>query len=169
MSFKDRMYDFEVAPPEGTWKKILDRIEGAQQYGLKRKENKIVHFSLSLIAACLVLFLFVTIFFQIKPEAYKNSDPNLQLVNTYSISDGFKNSNSVLNKIISKNAYITIEGPKGKMKISSKVAALIISPETPSKTEWNKKLAHWKNMMMTASNTNFMDVIPITQLAESEN
>ena len=149
------MYEYEVPAPEGTWATIIENIGNGKVIPIKKIRN----FSTTLIAAAITLFIFVSIFFEMRPEANSNIETHYVIIA----------SAPSIDKPALKNNYITLQGPEGKVKVSRKVAQLFIAPETPSKASWNKKLAHWKSIMMTASNTDFMDVIPMTQLAETEN
>lgn len=66
--------------------------------------------------------------------------------------------------------YITIEGPQGQpVKISSKMATLIDSSETTTRTKpiWNKKINEWREIMkvntLAPTTGNFLDIVELTK------
>lgn len=167
-TLQTRMYNYEVPPPKDLAEKLFAKIGDNKVYKLNNGKIIAGNFAFRTIAAVFLMFLLVSIFFQMRPDTTHSINNNFEgyrLIN--------ENNNSLVNNlsknILSKKSYITLEGPQGKVKVSSKVAAIFVIPEASTKMEWNKKLAKWKNIMMTASNTDFMDVIPLTQISETEN
>ena len=72
-------------------------------------------------------------------------------------------------KTTREHTYITIAGPQGQpIKVSSKVAALMGSPEdnTNQNPAWNKKVIEWKKAMQSntvaATPGNFLDIVELT-------
>ena len=161
-SFENKMYNYEVTPPQEAFDNIFSRLDNEKVKPINSQVTFLQHFSTNLVAACLLLFIIAIVFLDLHPR--KNNDI---VSNHYAIVDD--TPSSVQPPVGAKRSYITVIGPQGKVKVSRKVADIFVAPETPSKAQWNKKLEHWKSIMMTASNTDFMDVIPITETAEVEN
>lgn len=162
-SFQNKMYNYEVTPPQDVFENVFNRLDDEKVKPFGGKITLLQHFSTNLVAACLILFIIAIVFLDLHPRKAENI-----VSERYAIVD---DSPALVqsNAPILKRNYITVIGPQGKVKVSRKVAEIFVAPETPSKAQWNKKLEHWKNIMMTASNTDFMDVIPITETAEVEN
>lgn len=158
------MYNYEVTPPHEVFENIFNRIDEEKVKPLNGKITLLQHFSTNLVAACLLLFIIAIVFLDLHPRKTENN-----IAEHYAIVEDSPTSVPSNETNTLKRNYITVIGPQGKVKVSRKVAEIIVAPETPSKAQWNKKLEHWKNIMMTASNTDFMDVIPITETAEVEN
>lgn len=141
------MYNYEVPAPAGVWESIeaelghtarIVKLEG----GVKRG-----NFSMIMVAAAVILLVFVSIFFQLIPSA---TEENISLADNRNIS--------------TQHVYVTIAGPDGNdVKVSKKVAAKIISNRNTADEQWNRKIARWKNTMMTATTTNFLDVMDVAK------
>ena len=166
--FQQRMQNYEVAPPGEIWDRVKNNIEPQEEKVVSIHSHKSKYFSTYLIAASILFFIIASIFLQIRPASENGNTDQAEPIITYKVANEATEVTPASNKL-NKTSYVTLEGPHGKIKVSSKVAAIFTSPETPIKAQWNKKLLKWKNIMMTASNTNFMDVIPITQSVETEN
>jgi hypothetical protein len=143
---RTRMYNYEVTPPEGLWAGIQAELneEGAKvipiEYGHKRSS-----FSYTMVAAALSLVLIVTMVLRMQVKT---------------------SSTEVLGTVYdtaARRSYVMITNPEGQeVKVSTKVAPMIVSEgKTPKKSEWTKKMAKWKATMMTATTTNFMDIVDI--------
>jgi hypothetical protein len=164
-NLQNRMYHFEMEPPLSVWATISNNIQMGNVVALKNGRNASHRFSTTMIAATVLLFIIVSIFFELRPDG-EGAGNNVAIDEHYSLL-GPAEENPIHTQ--SGTTYVNVLGPRGKVRISSKVASIIASPNKTSKPEWNKKIAHWKDLMLTASNTDFMDVIPITQTAEVEN
>jgi hypothetical protein len=147
---RTRMYNYEVTPPEGVWDGIQAELNenGAKvipiEYGQKRSS-----FSYVMIAAALSLVLIVSMVLRMQVKS---------------------SSTEVLGTVYDTAArrnYVMITNPEGQeVKVSTKVAPMIVSEnnqsnKTSRKSEWSKKMEKWKATMMTATTTNFMDIVDI--------
>ncbi len=168
-NLQNKMYEYEVAPPAIVWEQISRELNHPSIQSTKSNTGNIRNFSLNLVAAAILLLIVSTIFFDIQPGT--SSSASAVSETGYRLAP---ESEDVLlteksTPASASKPYITLEGPHGKVKVSRKVAAIFVAPEPSSKAQWIKKLDRWKNIMMTASNTDFMDVIPLTQASETEN
>lgn len=143
-----RMYNYEVAPPDGVWEAIAAGLneQGAKVIPIEPKRSS---FSYVMIAAAISLVLIVSIVFRMQ------------------LKSNSKDALATAHDTGSKHTYVMITNPEGQeVKVSTKVAPMIVSEnnqvgKTSGKSEWNKKMEKWKTTMMTATTTNFMDIVDI--------
>ncbi|MEO6454568.1 MAG: hypothetical protein ABIN97_10865 [Ginsengibacter sp.] len=188
-SLKDKMYNYQVTPPSGSWQTIataLDEVNSNVQP--IKKTNRI--FYLSLAAAAVTFIIFSVFWFN--DSGKKTNESVVKSTKIYRDSGNTKsgNLNGSDNKIKvpetngddnnlaankkSKSGYdikkyITISGPGGQpVKISEKVASLIVSSDDkyPPNTVWNSKVNEWRAIMkannLTPTTANFLDIVELT-------
>ena len=163
---QNRINNYEIAPPATVWDGISASLKQPKVIHISNQDFALHGFSKTMIAATILLFIIASVFLKLTLGGDGNSS-NSQIEEHYSMIGPAEVNSIAANHV--KNSYVNVLGPHGKLRISSKVARIIVSPNNSVKNDWNKKIAHWKDLMMTASNTDFMDVIPITQTAEVEN
>jgi|GEM_PF-5528792 len=148
---RTRMYNYEVAPPEGVWEAIAAGLneQGAKVISIEHNRKK-SSFSYVMVAAALSLVLIVSLVFRMQVKTGSGSTDGLASV--YDTA--------------AKHNYVMITNPEGQeVKVSTKVAPMIVTEnnkvDKTSKSEWSKKMEKWKTTMMTATTTNFMDIVDI--------
>jgi hypothetical protein len=146
--FKNRMYDYEVAPPKGVWQAIEAELgHGAKVITMEKRSS----FFYSMVAAAVTLFLFVSIAFSIQ-QGGDNNKMNATAQSSFNAT---------------ASSYVVMCTTDGKeVTVSSKVAPMIVSQNEPAlknprRPEWSKKMKKWQSKMMTASTTNFLDVMNV--------
>ncbi|CAN5257370.1 hypothetical protein BH09BAC2_BH09BAC2_00400 [soil metagenome] len=161
--FKNRMYNYEVAPPAAAWNAIEAAIsEPAKVITMHKKTGRTTSFFYSLAAAAVVLFMLVNVFFWIQSPSKNNH--SLAINNDSSakteipVAHTENGTTSVLKK------YVIIENAEGKqVKVSKKVAAIIATPDkSPKKAVFNKKVEEWKTIMLTSTTTSIFDILDAT-------
>lgn len=144
---KNKMYNYEVPAPEGVWESIEAELGHTAKVFNLESGVKRSNFSMIMVAAAIILLVFVSIFFNLTPSP---TQQNMSLADNRNIS--------------TEHVYVTIAGPDGNnVKVSKKVAAKIISNRNTADEQWNRKIAKWKNTMMTATTTNFLDVMDVAK------
>lgn len=170
--FKDKVYNYETAPPADAWNKIKGELKSSNIFPIKAKRT---NFRIISAAAAAVVIIMLIVFF-----TYKNQSSILTV--QQQSKDSMRLNNQALeeiitaskeNKPITRNKtalskikkYLTVAGPEGRpVRISSKVATLIVSADNgyPPKPVWNKKIEKWKQIMLTSTlsptSTNLLDV-----------
>lgn len=147
--FRTRMYNYEVAPPVEVWDAIEAELAGSHARVISiETATKNRSFSYMIAAASVILLLVAISVFRIQQSAPQNDMDGLATV--YDTT--------------SKHTYVMMTNPEGdKVKVSMKVAPIIVSAKKSKKTKWTDKMEKWKNTMMTATTTNFLDVIDIAK------
>ena len=146
------MYDYEVTPPQGVWEAIEAELDQGGKVITMKVEKRSLSFFYSMAAAAVTLILFVSIAFSIQQGADSNDKMN-------ATSQGAFNS--------ATRSYVVMCTKEGQeVTVSKKVAPMVISENEPAqknprRPEWSKKMKKWQNKMMTASTTNFLDVMDI--------
>jgi hypothetical protein len=146
--FNTRMYNYEVAPPKGVWKAIAAELDRSEvkvisiEYGQRRS------FSYMLAAASVTLIIFASMVLRMQSGTFKTA------------TDGLATAYDST----TKRTYVMMSNPEGQeVKVSPKVAPLIVSANTSKKSVSGKKMQKWKNTMMAATTTNFLDVIDLAK------
>lgn len=190
-NFKDRLYNYNVTPPEEIWDNISSELNSSSTkfvptIGLRRR-SRFIFYAATAAASLIIIFISSLIF----NKTGKNSESSLsesQQINTdQNLKDSLYLNNKTLEAIIkstkdknllAKNndnpllkdkKYITIKGPEGQpVKISSKAATLIVSAdnEFPPKPVWSKKIEKWKQIMLSSTfsptSTSLLDIAHFT-------
>jgi hypothetical protein len=127
-------------------------IEAELGHGVKViTMEKMSSFFYSMVAAAVTLIVFVSIAFSVQQGA----DNNIMNATAQSTFNSATSSYIVM---------CTKEGQE--VTVSSKVAPMIVSENEPAlknprRPEWSKKMKKWQNKMMTATTTNFLDVMNV--------
>lgn len=180
---KDKLYNYEVNPPEKAWDNIASQIGHAKVVTMKSRRP--LYFAMA-GAAAVVIFLAINMIFFNKENPAGNQNAVFKTATNYSRAkkDSIKKNYQILETIIKapeskkliasshlsergfNKRYITICGPEGEpVKISPKAATLIVSAddEYPPKPVWDKKISKWQKIMLnssvSASPTNLMDIL----------
>lgn len=181
---KDKLYNYEVNPPEKAWENIASQIGQAKVVTMKSRRP--LYFAMAAAAAVVIFLAINMIFFNKDNNPSGNQNAVFKTATNYSPAkkDSIKKNNQILETIIKtpedkkliasshlskfgfNKKYITISGPEGEpIKISPKAATLIVSAddEYPPKPVWDKKISKWQHIMLTssvsASPTNLMDIL----------
>jgi hypothetical protein len=191
-NFKDKLYNYESAPPENIWNNIVTELDTDKSDVVHitgfRKRSKIIFYSLTAAASLIIIFLSSLFFNRNKdndttrmasisnPDSVVKQQLNDSINNETlaSIIQSSKN-NPPLSEIYSTphtaKKYITIAGPEGQpVKISSKVATLIVSADNdyPPKPVWDKKITKWKEIMLSSTisptATNLLDIVQLSSI-----
>lgn len=172
-SFKNKLYDYEAAPPRQIWENIREELQNEKVISIyNRKKSKA--FYIAIAAASLVIIFIGSLVIKnnkttnstanvsfnskpISPEQMKDSIVQNQKILESIIHNPKEKEEIVSNNVHATNIpkkYITISGPEGQpVKISPKVATLIVSAdhEFPPKPIWNKKIEKWKKIMLSST------------------
>lgn len=168
-NFKNKLYDFEAAPPEHIWAGIReDLYDNAiiKRTGHK-KSNKLYY--LAIAAASLTIIFLGSLFFKknspapsgvatsVSPEKLRDSMALNHKILESIIHSPKEKHEIVLNNLQSADIpkkYITVAGPEGHpVKISPKAATLIIAANNdfPPKPTWSKKVDKWQKLMLSST------------------
>lgn len=180
---KDKMYNYEVAPPSQSWQIIahsLDEVTNNNMHSLQ-KRNKKFYYSL---AAAAVTILFFTMAIRLSSVTGNiNKEGTAQLANGLNTDENNLTSQPALDdnegNIIAEagaKKYILICGTQGQpIKISSKVASLIVSSDDqdPPNPVWSEKVKKWKEIMkantLVPTTGNFLDIVELTHTLRMSN
>lgn len=170
---KDKMYNYEVAPPSKNWQLIATALDDVNSIKSLKKNNKISYLSVAASAAILIFSVFM--WFNISNNNKINNDPDLSNKITVPVSN--KEGNNPTGRNLNELAfeagtkkYIIVCSPQGEpVKISTKVASLIVSSDNqyPPSPIWSAKVNKWKDRMkaniLAPTSANFLDIIELTQ------
>jgi len=168
-NFKNKLYDFEAAPPENIWSNIRKDLPGNKIIKLTdRKKSKSLYY-LAIAAASLVVIFLGSLFFKYN---FSSSENSATTVSTEKMKDSMALNHKILESIIHSpkekheivlndlqspgipKKYITVAGPEGQpVKISPKAATLIIAANNdfPPKPIWSKKVDKWQKIMLSST------------------
>ena len=168
-NFKNKLYDFEAAPPENIWSNIRKDLAGNKIIKITdRKKSKNLYY-LAIAAASLVVIFLGSLFFKYNSSSSENS---ANTVSTEKMRDSMALNHKILESIIHSpkekheivlndlqspdipKKYITVAGPEGQpVKISPKAATLIIAANNdfPPKPTWSKKVDKWQKIMLSST------------------
>ena len=185
--FKERLYNYETPPPDDAWSKIEQHLDGQNVIEIRglRKRSKLFFYAVTAAASLFIIFLGSQFF-----NGDNNADKQLAQTNTQNSTEAHQDSvhqnqkileniiktpkegkllasNTITNKGADKK-YLTVAGPEGQpVKISPKVATLIISADNhyPPKPVWNEKIDEWQQIML--NNTSSSTPAGLMELVES--
>jgi hypothetical protein len=168
-NFKNKLYDFEVTPPENIWSDISKDLAGNKIIKITdRKKSKSLYY-LAIAAASLVIIFLGSLFFKHNSPSSENSTTT---VSNEKMRDSMALNHRILESIIHSpkekheivlndlqspdipKKYITVAGPEGQpVKISPKAATLIIAANNdfPPKPTWSKKEDKWQKIMLSST------------------
>jgi hypothetical protein len=168
-NFKNKLYDFEVTPPENIWSDISKDLAGNKIIKITdRKKSKSLYY-LAIAAASLVIIFLGSLFFKHNSPSSENSTTT---VSNEKMRDSMALNHRILESIIHSpkekheivlndlqspdipKKYITVAGPEGQpVKISPKAATLIIAANNdfPPKPTWSKKVDKWQKIMLSST------------------
>jgi hypothetical protein len=168
-NFKNKLYDFEVTPPENIWSDISKDLAGNKIIKITdRKKSKRLYY-LAIAAASLVIIFLGSLFFKHNSPSSENSTTT---VSNEKMRDSMALNHRILESIIHSpkekheivlndlqspdipKKYITVAGPEGQpVKISPKAATLIIAANNdfPPKPTWSKKVDKWQKIMLSST------------------
>ncbi|RNI39793.1 hypothetical protein EFY79_00360 [Hanamia caeni] len=168
-NFKNKLYDFEVTPPENIWSDISKDLAGNKIIKITdRKKSKSLYY-LAIAAASLVIIFLGSLFFKHNSPSSENSTTT---VSNKIMRDSMALNHRILESIIHSpkekheivlndlqspdipKKYITVAGPEGQpVKISPKAATLIIAANNdfPPKPTWSKKVDKWQKIMLSST------------------
>jgi hypothetical protein len=168
-NFKNKLYDFEVTPPENIWSDISKDLAGNKIIKITdRKKSKSLYY-LAIAAASLVIIFLGSLFFKHNSPSSENSTTT---VSNEKMRDSMALNHKILESIIHSpkekheivlndlqspdipKKYITVAGPEGQpVKISPKAATLIIAANNdfPPKPTWSKKVDKWQKIMLSST------------------
>jgi hypothetical protein len=168
-NFKNKLYDFEVTPPENIWSDISKDLAGNKIIKITdRKKSKNLYY-LAIAAASLVIIFLGSLFFKHNSPSSENSTTT---VSNEKMRDSMALNHRILESIIHSpkekheivlndlqspdipKKYITVAGPEGQpVKISPKAATLIIAANNdfPPKPTWSKKVDKWQKIMLSST------------------
>jgi hypothetical protein len=168
-NFKNKLYDFEVTPPENIWSDISKDLAGNKIIKITdRKKTKSLYY-LAIAAASLVIIFLGSLFFKHNSPSSENSTTT---VSNEKMRDSMALNHRILESIIHSpkekheivlndlqspdipKKYITVAGPEGQpVKISPKAATLIIAANNdfPPKPTWSKKVDKWQKIMLSST------------------
>ena len=168
-NFKNKLYDFEVTPPENIWSDISKDLAGNKIIKITdRKKSKSLYY-LAIAAASLVIIFLGSLFFKHNSPSSENSTAT---VSNEKMRDSMALNHRILESIIHSpkekheivlndlqspdipKKYITVAGPEGQpVKISPKAATLIIAANNdfPPKPTWSKKVDKWQKIMLSST------------------
>ena len=175
-TFQDKLYHYEVRPPEETWENIADKLYNEEAIKLyKHGKPRLLFYGIAAAASIVIIFL-ASLFFN---DSRSTSEYNLS-ISKDSIIQNKQILNSIINnpeekkEIVSNNfdlgntlkKYLTVKGPSGQpVKISPKVATLILyaDNEFPPKPIWSNKINKWQKIMLNTTvpptSANLLDMI----------
>ena len=168
-NFKNKLYDFEVTPPENIWSDISKDLAGNKIIKITdRKKSKSLYY-VAIAAASLVIIFLGSLFFKHNSPSSENSTTT---VSNEKMRDSMALNHRILESIIHSpkekheivlndlqspdipKKYITVAGPEGQpVKISPKAATLIIAANNdfPPKPTWSKKVDKWQKIMLSST------------------
>jgi hypothetical protein len=168
-NFKNKLYDFEAAPPEKIWSDIRKELSDNKSIEITvRKKSKKLYY-LAIAAASLTIIFLGSLFFKknsstpsgvatsVSPEKMRDSMALNHKILESIIHSPKEKHEIVLNNLQSADIpkkYITVAGPEGQpVKISPKAATLIIAANNdfPPKPTWSKKVDKWQKIMLSSS------------------
>lgn len=168
-NFKNKLYDFEAAPPEKIWSDIRKELSDNKSIEITvRKKSKKLYY-LAIAAASLTIIFLGSLFFKknsstpsgvatsVSPEKMRDSMALNHKILESIIHSPKEKHEIVLNDLQSADIpkkYITVAGPEGQpVKISPKAATLIIAANNdfPPKPTWSKKVDKWQKIMLSSS------------------
>ena len=172
-SFKNKLYDYEAAPPGHIWQKIREELQDQKVVSINNHRKSKTYY-LAIAAASLVIIFIGSLFFKTnKPtNSTANVSSNSKAISPEQMKDSIVLNRKILESIIHNpkekqeivsndlqatnipKKYITISGPEGQpVKISPKVATLIVSAdhEFPPKPIWSQKIEKWKKIMLSST------------------
>jgi hypothetical protein len=168
-NFKNKLYDFEAAPPEHIWDGIMeDLYDNAAIKRTRHKKSKKLYY-LAIAAASLTVIFLGSLFFKknsstpydvatsVSPEKLRDSMALNHKILESIIHSPKEKHEIILNKLQSADIpkkYITVAGPEGHpVKISPKAATLIIAANNdfPPKPTWSKKVDKWQKIMLSST------------------
>jgi len=178
-TFQDKLYHYEVTPPEDTWDNIADKLYNEEAIKLYKHGNpRLLFYGIAAAASIIIIFL-ASVFFNNTPSPSRNEVHSLS-ISKDSIIQNKQILNSIINnpeekkEIVSNNfdwgktlkKYLTVKGPSGQpVKISPKVATLILyaDNEYPPKPIWSEKINKWQKIMLNTTvpptSANLLDMI----------
>jgi hypothetical protein len=168
-NFKNKLYDFEAAPPEKIWSDIRKELSDNKSIEITvRKKSKKLYY-LAIAAASLTIIFLGSLFFKknsttpsgvatsVSPEKMRDSMALNHKILESIIHSPKEKHEIVLNNLQSADIpkkYITVAGPEGQpVKISPKAATLIIAANNdfPPKPTWSKKVDKWQKIMLSST------------------
>ena len=168
-NFKNKLYDFEAAPPEKIWSDIRKELSDNKSIEITvRKKSKKLYY-LAIAAASLTIIFLGSLFFKknsttpsgvatsVSPEKMRDSMALNHKILESIIHSPKEKHEIVLNNLQSADIpkkYITVAGPEGHpVKISPKAATLIIAANNdfPPKPTWSKKVDKWQKIMLSST------------------
>lgn len=170
-NFKNKLYDFEVTPPENIWSNISKDLAGNKIIKITDRKKSKNSYYLAIAAASLVVIFLGSLFFKYNSSSSGNSDTKTT-VSTEKMRDSMALNHKILESIIHSpkekheivlndlqspdipKKYITVAGPEGQpVKISPKAATLIIAANNdfPPKPTWSKKVDKWQKIMLSST------------------
>jgi len=168
-NFKNKLYDFEAAPPEKIWSDIRKELSDNKSIEITvRKKSKKLYY-LAIAAASLTIIFLGSLFFKknsttpsgvatsVSPEKMRDSMALNHKILESIIHSPKEKHEIVLNDLQSADIpkkYITVAGPEGQpVKISPKAATLIIAANNdfPPKPTWSKKVDKWQKIMLSST------------------
>jgi len=166
---KNKLYDFEAAPPEKIWSDIRKELSDNKSIEITvRKKSKKLYY-LAIAAASLTIIFLGSLFFKknsstpsgvatsVSPEKMRDSMALNHKILESIIHSPKEKHEIVLNNLQSADIpkkYITVAGPEGQpVKISPKAATLIIAANNdfPPKPTWSKKVDKWQKIMLSST------------------
>ncbi|HUZ57213.1 MAG TPA: hypothetical protein VMU83_00350 [Hanamia sp.] len=192
--FKNKLYNYETPPPEGTWDHIEEVLNNQKAIKiLGYHKNKFLFYGATAAASIIIIFLGSVFFKKNTHSAISKAsvEKENQLIGQ-KIIDSINLNRRILNSIINNpnekeeiisddsilrdtpSKYLTITNPDGQpVRISPKVATLIISAdnEYPPKPVWGKEIRKWQKIMLNTTisptSANFADLVQLA--ANKEN
>lgn len=194
--FKNKLYQFEAAPPAGIWNQIEEELKNGKSVRSQRnRKHKLIFYAVAAAASVVIIFL-GSVFFNrnAKPEFTtkdQTNQPNMLLAQKTVDSErlNWQVLNSIINspeekkEIIVNEAnrntpdrkYLTVAGPEGQpVKISPKVATLIVSADNgyPPKPVWSPEIREWQQIMLSSTisptSANFADLVQLAANKQSK-
>jgi len=176
MDLKEKLYNYEAAPPDDGWNKIESELNQQDHKvtsisGGKKKSRMYLY---AVSAAASVTIILSGVFFLNRhsgDQSLSSSQAAQVTLPDKKIRDSINLNNKILREIIAstedKNLlalnyeyslkgrkYLTVAGSEGQpVKISPKAALLIESAdnEFPPKPVWNKKVDQWQQIMLSST------------------
>lgn len=181
-NFKNKLYNYEAAPPEQLWDDIVEQIQNEKVIDLRLNRRPRLLFYSATAAASIIIVLFASLFIKHHEENNRTDQQKAALL-AQKNSDSIRLNHQLLEAIIhnpqekkaiisgssaevTKKKYLTIAGPEGQpVKISPKVATLILyaDNEFPPRPIWSNKICKWQEIMLSSTvsptSANLVDLI----------
>lgn len=181
-NFKNKLYNYEAAPPEQLWDDIVEQIQNEKVIDLRLNPRPRLLFYSATAAASIIIVLFASLFIKHHEENNRTDQQKAALL-AQKNSDSIRLNHQLLEAIIhnpqekkaiisgssaevTKKKYLTIAGPEGQpVKISPKVATLILyaDNEFPPRPIWSNKICKWQEIMLSSTvsptSANLVDLI----------